>query len=371
MKICLIAHLNDLSGANKALVDLAVGLKERHDVTVVVPRKGALSEKLEELGVTTKIIVSGTWVYKRDEPLIKKWAKRILNFFAESVYYRFFKKNAFDLVHYNSITYGCGAQALAKLKTPYVWHIRELAEENFNLTFFNKRKSYELIRGAARVLTISKFMLSKIAQDFDKDKIVVVYDGNAIKDKPSFSPAENYKLVLIGAIAEDKGQLDAIRALEILNNKGVVLDLHIVGAVTDEQYYQSVLKAITPNIENHVHFEGYLRDVGKYRTSEYIALMCSKAEAFGLVTIEAMNSGQLIIGANGGATPELIAPELTGCIYEYGNPVDLANKIEMLLNSEEKEQIVFKAYENVSKKFNIKTTIDNVDRIYHDVITSA
>ena len=369
MKICLIAHLNDLSGANKALVDLAVGLKERHDVTVVVPRKGALSEKLEELGVTTEIIVSGTWVYKRDEHLIKKCIKRVLNFFAEGVYYRFFKKNKFDLVHYNSITYGCGAKALNKLKTPYVWHIRELAEENFNLTFFNKRKSYELIKGAACILTISKFMLNKIAQDFDKEKIVVVYDGNTIKDKPTFTPAENYKLVLIGAIAEDKGQLDAIQALDFLSNKGIVLDLHIVGAVTDEQYHQRVLNAITPSIESHVHFEGYLKDVSKFRTSDYIALMCSKAEAFGLVTIEAMNSGQLIIGSNGGATPELIDSALTGCIYEYGNHVDLANKIEMLINNEEKEQIVTKAYNNVSVKFNINTTIDNVDSIYHDVIT--
>ena len=134
-KICLIAHLNDLSGANKALVDLAEGLSVTNDVTVVVPRTGPLKITLDKLNIKSKVIYSATWVYKKDEYLTKRILKRIINTIAEVIYYSFFKKEQFDIIHFNSITYGCGGVSASKLEIPYTWHIRELAEENFNLTY--------------------------------------------------------------------------------------------------------------------------------------------------------------------------------------------------------------------------------------------
>ena len=370
-KICLIAHLNDLSGANKALIDLACGLKDIYDVTVVVPRKGALMNELTKNGLKVKVILSGTWVYKVDEAIIKRVTKRVLNFFGEYHYYRFYKKEKFDLIHYNSITYGCGARAAKLLNIPYIWHIRELAEENFRLSFFNRERSLQLINESDRIVTISNFMLNKVKLLFEKKDIKVIYDGKKIKAKPQYHAVEGYKLALIGAIAEDKGQIDAVRALDHLNKKGRVLDLYLVGAVTDTQYHKKLLEEITPNIRNHVIFSGYQNDVREYRGSEYIALMCSKAEAFGLVTVEAMNDGQLIIGANGGATSEIIQDGICGYLYTPGNYVELAQKIELLMASTDKKQFVENAYRNINERFNISQTIKNVDELYQELLDNG
>lgn len=48
-------------------------------------------------------------------------------------------------------------------------------------------------------------------------------------------------------------------------------------------------------------------------------VMCSKFEAFGRVTVEALRSGKLFIGANTGATSEIVEDGITGYVYPVGN----------------------------------------------------
>jgi hypothetical protein len=59
-------------------------------------------------------------------------------------------------------------------------------------------------------------------------------------------------------------------------------------------------------------------------------LMCSRCEALGRVTIEAMLLGKAVIGANTGGTPELITNGVTGLLYQYGDIEDLKRAIRQL-----------------------------------------
>lgn len=367
-KICIIAHLNDLSGANKSLVDLAKYLQGFYEVTVVAPREGLLSEELRKQNITCKIIFSGTWVYMRNEKKLKKLIKRVSNFFGEISYYHFFKKECFDLIHFNSSVYGCGAMAASKLEIPYTWHIRELAEENFKLTFFNKKRSVALINSSKKIITISQFMKEKLKDDFTERKIVVVYNGLKPSKNINNSIPSNFKLVIIGAIAEDKGQLDAVKAIKILKEKyNMDFRLYIVGPITDKEYFEVISNEITDEIKNSIIFTGYQKDVSKFRASEYIALICSKAEAFGRVTIEAMNSGQIIIGANSGATPEIITDGLNGFLYQTGNCESLADKIHCATVYKDKIKMLNAGYYTVENKFNINNTVNNIRSTFEDV----
>lgn len=370
IKICMIAHLNDLSGANKALVDLAKGLSKTQDVTVVVPRKGLLYNELIKNNIKATVILSGTWVYKKDEKLIKKIIKRTLNFFAEIKYRSFFKKGGFDLIHYNSYTYGTGALSASKLGIPYVWHIRELPEENFNLTFFNREKSNMIVSGSECIITISNFMKKAVSDRFSPEKIFVVYDGITTKDNISsgLKKEDLSDIVLIGAIAEDKGTLDAIRAVKYLHEQGIDKKLYIVGAVTDNAYYEKVKNEITDDIKQNIIFVGYRSDLKDYRKKSLLALMCSKAEAFGLVTIEAMNAGQIIIGADTGATPEIINDGYNGFLYRQGDHTDLAQKIMAAFNSTDLEQISINAQKTVRDSFSTENNAALVSNILDSVV---
>lgn len=370
-KICLVAHLNDLSGANKSLIDLADFLRSSFDVVVVVPRDGLLNSELKSRGIKTEIIYSGTWVHRKQESVIKKVTKKLLLTISERRFYQFFKKEKFSLIHFNSSVYGSGALSADRLNIPYTWHIRELAEENFSLTFFNRKRAFQLINSAAKVITISNFMKNKITADIKKNLIEVVYNG-VVPDKSKFKLSkEKMSLVIIGAIAPDKGQLDTIRAIKYLKNKkNLEIELTIVGPITEKNYYDELKAEISDDIKHLITFTGYQRDVSEYRNSKYIALICSKAEAFGRVTIEAMNGHQIVIGANSGATPEIIDNNLNGFLYETGDFVDLANTIirAIDLTIDQKRKIIKNASNKIETEFDINFTVERVKNIMTEII---
>ncbi|MFT8592315.1 MAG: glycosyltransferase [Bifidobacterium sp.] len=65
-----------------------------------------------------------------------------------------------------------------------------------------------------------------------------------------------------------------------------------------------------------------------------IALVCSKCEAFGRVTIEAASAGCIVIGADTGATPEILS-KIGGIKYILGSCEDLGEKIREVIQSKE------------------------------------
>jgi glycosyltransferase involved in cell wall biosynthesis len=63
--------------------------------------------------------------------------------------------------------------------------------------------------------------------------------------------------------------------------------------------------------------------------------MCSRCEAFGRVTVEAMKLGLPVIAANTGGSPELVQHGINGLLYEWGNPLDLAKQILKIISESE------------------------------------
>lgn len=90
-------------------------------------------------------------------------------------------------------------------------------------------------------------------------------------------------------------------------------------------------------------------------------LMCSKDEAFGLVTVESMLARLPVIGRNRGATAEIIENGKTGFLYDTVD--DLQDKVRYAMShdlSEIKEQ----AFDYARDNFSIEQTAKRVESIY-------
>ena len=61
--------------------------------------------------------------------------------------------------------------------------------------------------------------------------------------------------------------------------------------------------------------------------------MPSRTDAFGIAFLEAWAARKPVIGANIGATSEVIRNNIDGFLVEYDNPKDIAEKVVSILRS--------------------------------------
>ena len=143
-------------------------------------------------------------------------------------------------------------------------------------------------------------------------------------------PENLFLFGLIGRFDPQKGQLLLLEALTRSKNKnfGVVL----LGEPTKnegESYSGQLLDFIRENhLEQQVFIRGFRKDITSfYRAIDWF-VMASKAETFGMVTIEAMACGTPTLGSNAGGTPEILENGKLGALFQTLNPDDLSLKLD-------------------------------------------
>ncbi len=117
-----------------------------------------------------------------------------------------------------------------------------------------------------------------------------------------------------GGLSEKKGIFDAIYSFsKMLKGRG--LQLYIAG--TGPTHIVKMIQAVIQkeNLQEKVVLLGYRSDSKELMRKAIALLMCSKHEAFGRVTAEAMLNDCLVIGRNSGGTPELIEHGKTGFLF--------------------------------------------------------
>ena len=83
-------------------------------------------------------------------------------------------------------------------------------------------------------------------------------------------------------------------------------------------------------MDNFVKFVGYAENPFPFLQRADVVLMCSRYEAFGRVTVEAMKMGKPVVGARSGGTVKLIREGFNGLFYTPGANRELAEKIRYL-----------------------------------------
>ena len=89
-------------------------------------------------------------------------------------------------------------------------------------------------------------------------------------------------------------------------------------------------------IDQITGFYDYQDNIHEIMQQADIVLMCSRNEAFGRVTVEAMLAGKPVIGTSSGGTGEIIEHESSGFLYPPGNVALLSEKIEFFLKNFDK-----------------------------------
>lgn len=340
MNILFFASDNDrASGAFLSMTRLAECLKNDfgHMVYVVLPRDGNGQELLKNLQIPFYNIRSYNWIIKQSEgsSIVKRtelFGKMQLNNIAIIKCCKLIKEKEIDFIHINTTWAYIGAEIAKRCSIPYVWHIREFLEEDQKVQFFNKKYAYSLLNGASKIVCISNSIYNKYSSVLDKSIMTTVYNGvesQKLKGR-SIPPFQKKDLtfLIVGTISESKGQIELIKACALKKSMLGNFKLLILGKGREE-YISSIQKYIKENgLQDNIVFCGFKPNTEDYYKQADITFVCSKAEAFGRVTVEAMMAGALVIGADTAATRELIVNKKNGLLYKSGSSEDLAEVIE-------------------------------------------
>lgn len=373
MKVCYVTHQPNLTGASQSLLDIVSNWNGTDVEPVVLLRKyGPLVEELKKRNIRYKII-KYTTASKSKKNGWKDIIRKVINKIAIYKIKKFYKQEGFDVIHNNSLFVCVGMEAAIKAKIPYICHLREFGWEDQKIRFMNEKRQHYLINNADVAICISNVIKKKYVEIAKDVHYLTVHNGIDSKrfyqqHKEILSDSE-INILLAGRIAPGKGQFEAIKAAKILVDKGFEnFNLYIAGGVDNIEYDLKNKEYVEKHGLKQVKFLKFT-DLKELRGKCDIGLICSVNEAMGRVTIESMLSGCLTIGANAGATPELIDNGKTGLLYTSGEPESLAENILMACrNKEEMREIAKEGQIYALDKFDIEKYNLFLRKIYTTII---
>lgn len=182
---------------------------------------------------------------------------------------------------------------------------------------------------AARSFSISK----AIAKSLPVPSTIV---GNPYNDaifKLDTNASRDGDLVFVGRLVSDKGVDVLLDALGILRTRGATPRLMIVGDGPEREALQA--QAARLELGGQVTWEGALAAaaIAPVLNRHKILVVPSRwAEPFGIVAVEGIACGCVVIGSSAGGLPEAIGP--CGITFPNGDAHALADAIESLLADE-------------------------------------
>lgn len=371
--IALLASDNNCSsGAFLCLADLAYVLKKRGITSVVIlPEYGDGERILAERGITYIYIEAEHWCLGSQEKRLCKKLKLLRNRKAVKRMREYFKRHAVRLVHNNTTYTYVGAVAALREGLPFVWHLREnIRNQGYELAY--GRKAVELINRSARVIVISEYMARCVSGRVWQEKRVI-YDGVDIEKyfsrRDILKEGEPVTIILAGTVIEHKRQEELLEAAYFLKMRTDNFRIIFVGK--EEGEYMERLKCIIGKyqLQDCVSFLGKKNNMQDFFREADIAVMCSRDEAFGRVTVEAQLSGCLVIGADSGATAELVADGRTGMLYRPGDAKDLAERIMYAArNPQESGKMARAGQEYALQAYSRENNAEEIIRVYEEVL---
>ena len=174
-------------------------------------------------------------------------------------------------------------------------------------------------------------------------------------------PIDKKLILMPGRLTPWKGQEVFIEALNQVNKELGHQSFYavILGSDQGRDIYSKKIKRLVEQYRliPQLKFIEHCKNMPlAYKISNIIVSASIKPEAFGRVAIEAQSMEKLIIASNIGGSIETIENNVSGFLFESGNPQSLCKKIVEALNLDESrlKLMGIEGRKNIIKKFNVE-----------------
>lgn len=272
-----------------------------------------------------------------------------------------------------------GVPVIVRLQTPALLDRKTIGVKPFSFKnfpdWFTGYFEKKVIKRASYITTCS-FALKEWADKFIGFQPIleeVIYNPVKIYTLPSEGRnifEESLRVIYAGTVSQEKGVGDLIQAIRVLRNKEISITLDIAGKLGS--YGKQLLENLSKENADWCVFHGHVskKKLTKLYANATMACFPSWWEAMGLVCVEAMYAGPIVIGSNSGGMVEIIEDGKDGFLVNPKSPEDIADKIIHITNlsKEEKLRISHAAQEKILKLFSVEYVAEQTDNFYTKVI---
>jgi glycosyltransferase involved in cell wall biosynthesis len=356
MRILQISSARHFGGGERHVVDLSNGLAEAgHDVFVAaIPDSPILAELRP--GIQQRFFELS--------PL------NPLNFTKAVALRRFVRKHAIEIVHaHMARDYPLAALAVGGDRRPELIITRHVLFPMSKLHRVTRRR-------VARVIAVSQAVASAIHDQgiFRNGQVNVVRNGidlakfhlRSLKHSP-----DGMRVGILGELTANKGQLEFLRAAELVAAEIENVDFIIAGRDhSDGEYGRQVKKLIAESkSRDRIQLIESPIDVAQFLSDLDVLVSASRSEAFGLTIIEAMAASVPVVASATAGASEIITDNRTGLLVPINDVNAMAAAISLLLkNPEKRRQIGESARHAAIESFSLKRMVSDTVAVYRDVL---
>jgi glycosyltransferase involved in cell wall biosynthesis len=125
-------------------------------------------------------------------------------------------------------------------------------------------------------------------------------------------------------------------------------------------------------LQNHVRLIGHVSDLTPLISSLDLYVSASRAEAFGLATLEALMCGVPVVATATDGAREMIEDGVTGTLAPVGDAASLARiMLELLRNDDERTRISERAREESRARFSLERMVDATENVYREALAAV
>lgn len=220
------------------------------------------------------------------------------------------------------------------------------------------------------ILSNTEYVKGRLVDFYDLDfkKIKTIHLPTPIDETKSTVKIKvnpPYKISFIGGNFQRKGLLQLIKAIKILREEDLDIQLFIAGKDRNQTLIDKWIKE--NKINGFIKFLGHLnrQEIENLLQNSDVFAMPSITEAYGLVYLEAMAFGIPVIGTKEGGAKEIIEDGLNGFLCNPYSIEDIANKIKFALDSNIREKIIKNGFKTLDK-FSKRAFLEKMSQIYEN-----
>lgn len=333
-RILFVHPSDELYGSDRVLLELVRGLdRSRYAPTVVVscdvPYAGRLTRRLLALDVPVTSLRIG--VLRRQvlsSPV--RLARYAVDVAASTLRLTWILvRERTEIVHANTVTVFPAAFAAALAGRPLVWHLHEIVTERRGRAFL-----HVLVRlFADRIVVVSGAARESLGRGTSRTAEVV---PNGVEPRPEAPPAASPPTVAyIGRLSRRKGPDVFVRAAALVSARHP--DVRFLVAGDEFGGGEDVARGLRAEATRlglaRLELRPFREEVWPLLAEVAIVVAPSVLpESFGLVLLEAMVAGRVVVASDHGGPRELIEHGETGFLVPPGDAGALASAIDTLLS---------------------------------------